>query len=157
MNWLEIIKNAYNKSQRLSIVYKDKTMNDVQVVSYTENMVRFLRGRKFLDIKPEEFIIKKDFSEPFYRDMYCKSQVDMTWEQLQSYIERAFNCNECDYEQIGNKYGSSSAKKIYVTVKGMELTAAMTYGTVTGVKFPDGTIVDQKYSVTSSQWQNRIL
>ena len=157
MKNIDIIKEAYNRTIPVSIRLNDRNTNNLQVVSYTDDMVTFLKNRKKIEMPISNVDFNVDYSEDFYRDLYCKEKVDMTWEQLQSYIERAYNCNDCDYDQIGNKYSASSAKRIYITVNDLDLIAAMTYGTVTGVRFPGGVIVNQHYSVTSSQWERRIL
>lgn len=159
MKALDIIKAAYDKSIQLSIYQNGKNNNNLHVVSYTDDMVTFLKGRKTFELPIEDLCINTDYSDSFYRDMYCQDKVGMTFDQLQSFIEAKVSRKDPDVEitQVGYKYGSSSAKRIEVTVNDLNLIAAMTYGTVTGVRFPDRTIVEHKYSVTSSQWQNRIL
>jgi hypothetical protein len=159
MNKTDLLQKLYNTSAYLSIYTKGRNNNDLQILSYTNDMVTFLKGTKKIEIPMDDFTINVDYSEKIYRDIYCKEKVGMTFEQLQSLIEDKVSRKDPDVDvtQIGYKYGLSSAKRIIVTVNGLELVAAMTYGTVTGIRFPDGVIVEQKYSVTSSQWQNRIL
>lgn len=159
MNKIDLLQKLYNVSAHVSIYTKGRNNNDLQILSYTNDMVTFLKGTKRIEVPMDDFTINEDYSEKVYRDIYCKEKVGMTFEELQNLIETKVSRNDPDVDitQVGYKYGLSSAKKIVVTVNDLELVAAMTYGTVTGIRFPDGTIVQQKYSVTSSQWQNRIL
>ena len=160
MNTIDIIKEAYDVSKRISIREnkKGRNNNDLLVVNYTDDMVTFLKGNKTFELSLQDFIINVDYSDKFYRDMYCKEKVGMDFDKLQTYIENAqIRGEDCIVTQIGNKYSQSCAKRIQITVNGLDLVAAMTYRTVTGIRFPDNTIVRHSYSVTSSQWENQIL
>ena len=157
MDTLKIIKNAYNSSAFISIHRNGRNHNDLQVLSYTNDMVTFLKGHKKIDIPMNEVQVNVDYTDKLYRDMYCKETVGMTFDQLANKLEYMYRCDECDVTQVGYKYGLSSAKRLIATVNGLELVAAMTYNTVTGIRFPDGTKVRKIYSNTSSRWDYQIL
>ena len=50
MEALHIIKAAYDKSIQLSIYQNGKNNNNLHVVSYTDDMVTFLKGRKTFEL-----------------------------------------------------------------------------------------------------------
>lgn len=158
MDKMLVLQKAYNTSERISICYNGRSNNNLQVLSYNNDMTTFLKGTKKLEIPTKNFTVNVDFTDKFYRDMYCMEKVGMTFDQLASHIESLYNRNACDeVTQVGYKYGLSSAKRLDVTVNGLELIAAMTYDTVTGIRFPDGTKVRKIYSNTSSRWDYQIL
>lgn len=153
-----VLQKAYNTSERISIHRNGRNNNDLQVLSYNNDMTTFLKGTKRIEIPTNEFDVNVDYTERFYRDMYCMEKVGMNFDKLASHIERLYQWDQCDeVTQIGYKYGASCAKRLDVTVNGLELVAAMTYGTVTGIRFPDGTKVRKIYSNTSSKWDYQIL
>jgi len=158
MDKMSVIQKAYNSAQRISIYQKGRNNNDLQILNYTNDMVTFLKGTKQFSLPMDEVQINIDYTDRFYRDMYCMEKTGMDFDKLADHIENLYHWDKCeDVTQVGYKYGSSSAKRLDVTVNGLYLVAAMTYGTVTGIRFPDGTRVSKYYSNTSSRWESRIL
>ena len=70
MDTLKIIKNAYNSSAFISIHRNGRNHNDLQVLSYTNDMVTFLKGHKKIDIPMNEVQVNVDYTDKLYRDMH---------------------------------------------------------------------------------------
>lgn len=156
----EIIKEAYEKKVKVTIRHKDKNRNECLIVDYNDQDVSFVWAGKRLTLPIDEISFDIDGSVEFYRDFISRKEFGMDWKHLQSLLEyRAKYKDEFEdvvTEQIA-RTRISKPTRIYATVEGKRVTAAMTYGTVTAVRLPNSMVLRQRYSVTSSQWENRLI
>lgn len=151
-----LIQEAYNKTQMVSIKHNGKNKNQCYIMSFDDDTITILYNNKQLTLPISEMDFNVDTSEEFYRDFICKQFVGMSFDKLRNHL---YNLDK-DCRTVIARTRSSHPTKIESTINDVSLVAAETYGTITAIKLTkDGQsyTVRKSYSVTSRQWESRIL
>ena len=152
----KLIQEAYNKTHMVSIKHNGKNKNKCYIMSFDNDNITISYNGKQLTLPTSEVDINIDTSEEFYRDFICKQIVGMSFDQLRNYLYNTDN----GYRRLIAKTTRSRPTRIESEIDDVSLIAAETYGTITAIRLiKDGQsyIVRKPYSMTSRQWETRIL